>query len=365
MKNDDIINKLMNDNIIDNIQADIDAELEKSEPDYDKIAELSELICDISGECLSEIEISKNIAEISEKYNEYEKRRKIKVLYQWISAFSACIVFILALNAYTMVSFGENLFKAVVEMTQSGFSIDFSGDNGNPEETVPAIQTKPVSSATTAVYETIPPFTTAVPLTTAPAAISPGSPDTTKIYTPVTTGTFQTEVQTASTVQTEASAQTTAAAAQTESTAPAAAATTPAGITENIGYTINEKCQKIGIIPCCFNYDTDMQLKEFNYEYNELSADCYFTFINSDRQLDVIIEQYGNAKNIPPVLIPSNNEGYYLISCNIGDVYLFEENTHITAVFVYNNAVYTIIGYNSEFSDMEEIIMSCSPTEQN
>lgn len=343
MKHDDIINNLMNDNIIDDIQADIDAELEKSEPDYDKIAELSALICDISGETLSESEIDKNITEISEKYDEQEKRSKIKILYQWISALSACIVLVLALNAYTMVSFGENIFKAVVEMTQSGFSIDFSVDESGTSTEIP---TTPVSAVTTDVYETTPPLMTVTPLTTAPGAVMPpGAPDTSEIYIPATTGAFQTGAHPVTTV--------------------AEATTTPVVIKENIGYTISEKCQKIGIMPCYFNYDTDMQLKDFNYEYNELSVDCYFTFMNSNRQLDVIVEQYRDAENIPPVLIPSEQDSYYLITCDLGEVYLFDEDTHVTAVFICNNTVYTIIGYNSEFSDMEEIIMSCSPVEQN
>lgn len=347
MKHDDIINKLMNDNIIDDIQADIDAELEKSEPDYDKIAELSALISEITGNSLSDSEIAENISKISQEYDAQEKRSKIKILYKWISALSACIVLVLALNAYTMVSFGDNLFKAVVEMTQSGFSIDFSGDNGNPENTAPIAQTTAAPSVTTIVaYTTVPPLMTAAPpATTAPSGLMPPA-DTTEIHMPTTSAvTWMTGAQPVTTA--------------------VAATTTPVPEGNNLGYIISENCGKAGIKPCFFNYYSDMELKEFNYEDTELSTDCYFTFTNNDRQLDVIIEQYRNSEDIPPVLIPSNQNGYYTISCDIGDVYLFAEDTHITAVFVYNNIVYTITGYNSEFNDMEEIILSCSPDKKN
>lgn len=346
MKNDDIINKLINDNIIDDIQADIDAELEKSEPDYDKIAELSALICEISEDSLSDNEINENIARISEEYDAQEKRNKIKIFYKWISALSACIVLVLALNAYTMVSFGDNLLKAVIEMTQSGFSIDFSGDQGNPGGTETTIPTTSASVVTTVVPQTTSPIMTVAPLTTTPGSlIPPGNHNTTEMPMPVTTAAFQTGARPQTTM--------------------VAATTTPVVAEENIGYTISEKCQEIGIVPCYFNYYTDMNFKEFDYEDTELSSDCYFTFMNSDRQLDIIIEQYRNAEDIPPILIPSDQNSYYVIPCSFGDVYLFEEDTHITAVFICNNAVYTIIGYNSEFSDMEEIIMSCSPVGQN
>lgn len=348
MKHDDIINKLMNDNIIDDIQADIDAELEKSEPDYDKIAELTELISEITGNSLSDSEIAENISKISQEYDAQEKRNKIKILYKWISALSACIVLVLALNAYTMVSFGDNLFKAVVEMTQSGFSIDFSENNGSSESTGATAPTTITPSATTiAINTTAPPLMTAAPATTTPGGIiPPGSPDTTEIYLPTT------------------SAVTWLTGAQPVTTA-VAVTTTPVPTGNSMGYIISENCGKAGITPCCFNYYSDMELKEFDYEYNELSTDCYFTFMNNEKQLDIIIEQYRNSEDIPPVLIPSNQKGYYAISCDIGDVYLFEENTHITAVFVYNNIVYTLTGYNSEFNDMEEIIMSCSPDKKN
>lgn len=344
MKHDDIINRLANDNIIDDIQADINAELEKSEPDYDKIAELSALITEITENSLSDDEIAENISKITCDYDS-QRKRKISVVYRWISALSACFVLVLALNAYTMVSFGENLLSAVVEMTRSGFSIDFSqnGSGGTPQypqtttvctsgQEVPALTS---AKTTEPVPQTVAATMNTVPATTAPAVIAPGGPPDTTLA-PIE-----------------------------PSTSAATTATTSIGEYELLGDIISEKCSNISIIPCSLNYYTDMELKDFSYEENELSTDCYFTFMNNESQLDIIIEQYGSTEDIPPVLIPSDKYDNYVISGSIGDVYMFDEVTHITAVFVYENAVYTTIGYNLSVDDMENVVMSYSPEKQN
>ncbi len=109
-----------------------------------------------------------------------------------------------------------------------------------------------------------------------------------------------------------------------------------------------------------------MEFKDFSYEENEVSTDCYFTFMNNDRQLDIIIEQYNNAEDIPTTLIPSNQKNYYVISNDtIGEIFLFDEDTHITAVFIYENTIYTTIGHNFAFSDMEEIMQAYYPERKN
>lgn len=350
MKNNDIINNLTDDNIIDDIQADINAELEKSEPDYDKIAELTALVTEITGNSLSDEETAENISKISEEYDSQQRKSRIKILYSWISALSACLVLVFALNAYTMVSFGDNLFRTVVEMTQSGFSIDFLSPNssGNPTTETTSAWTTSVTQATTTTASTsvfTPPTIMTQPVTTGAAIfittasdIEGGSPATTAVQA----------------VTTEPTAQTT----------PAA----PPGSAEqkNLGDIISEKCNKIGIMPCNLNYPAIMELKDFSYEENEVSTDCYFTFGDADRQLDIIIEQYDNAEDIPNMLIPSNQDGYFsAISSDIGEIFLFDEDTHITAVFAYKNIVYTTIGHNFSFEDMEEIMQAYSPDKQN
>lgn len=347
MKNNDIINNLMDDNIIDDIQADINAELEKSEPDYDKIAELTALMTEIMETDLSDEKITRNISKITEEYDSHKKRDKIKILYRWISALSACIVLVLALNAYTMVSFGDNLFKAVVEMTQSGFSIDFSQDE-------PTIPTETESTTTMTNMTTIAMYTTVTTTDNEPIPTLPSVMTT--MAMPSTTGAaIQIPVTTEQMIQT--------------TVAPTVTTTDTEWIgsgNNNMGDIISEKCSEIGIVPCVPDYYTDMELKDFSHEENETSTDCYFTFEDDDRQLDIIIEQYNNTEDIPTVLIPSNQIYYdVFVNDNIGKIFMFAEDTHITAVFVYKNAVYTTTGYNFTYSDMEAIILAYCPDRQN
>lgn len=372
MKNNDIINNLMDDNIIDDIQADINAELEKSEPDYDKIAELTALITEIKGDSLSDEKITENISRITEEYDSQNKRSRIRILYRWISALSACLVLVIALNAYTMVSFGENLFRTVVEMTQSGFSIDFSGNT--PVTTVPTTaETIPVTKSTTTTKTAnttvatsdifIPPTMMTQPATTGAAIVN----TTVATYSPSTTGvSILTTVKIPAT--TEDSPLTTVNMPATTSDVQTTTVEEPGGAegNNNLGNIISEKCSEIGITTCSIDYFTDMELKDFSYEENEVSTDCYFTFMDNERQLDIIIEQYNNAEDIPTTLIPSNQKNYYAIpNDNIGEIFLFDEDTHITAVFVYENTVYTTIGHNFAFSDIEEIMQAYYHERQN
>lgn len=339
MKNNDIINNLTDDNIIDDIQADINAELEKSEPDYDKIAELTSLITEITGNNISDKEIAENILKITEEYDSQKKRNKIKIIYRLISALSACVVLVLAMNAYTMVSFGDNIFKTIVEMTQSGFSIDFSGYT--------EITTQPQQELTTSMTKATTPIVNTTVAQTYPVTMI----DTTVAQ--------QNPVTTAQILLTTAQDVSTVATTTTSVVLP--------GNTEkmNLGDIISEKCSEIGIMPCHLNYLSTMELKDFSYEENEVSTDCYFTFDDEDRQLDIIIEQYNNAEDIPNVLIPSNQDGYFSMSCDIGEIFLFDEGTHITAVFIYKNSVYTVIGHNFSFNDIKEIVQMYSSDHQN
>lgn len=353
MKNNDIINNLTGDNIIDDIQADINAELEKYEPDYDKIAELTALITEFTGNSLSEEKTAENISRIVEEYDSQKRKSRIKILYSWISALSACLVLVLALNAYTMVSFGDNLFQTIVEMTQSGFSIDFSSivSSGNPT-------TEPVSSNTTTMTKATTTIANTSVLT--PQTIMT-QPVTTGAAIFITTATKPIEIEGGSPSTTAVQAVTTEPTVQTTPVAPPGSAEQ-----KNLGDIISEKCSEIGIMPCNLNYPAIMELKDFSYEENEVSTDCYFTFDDAYRQLDIIIEQYDNTEDIPNMLIPSNQDGYYsAISSDIGEIFLFDEDTHITAVFAYKNIVYTTIGHNFSFEDMEEIMQAYSPDKQN
>lgn len=330
--NDDIFRRLINNSTIDEVQAELNAELEKSEPDYNKVAELTAIISELSENSIDDKQIQKNIAEINEAYNAENKRSKIKCIYKWISALSACLIIVFSLNIYTMVSFGENIFTTVVELTKSGFSIDFSK---NPDPSGGQAQTT-----------TLIPITTTMTTLTKPAAqIATG----TNIYTSAESSLMR-PVEEFPTTTTQATT-----------------VLPPSGSGElaNIGGIMMNKCETAGVVPCFLNYYTDMKLSEFSFDENELSTDCYFTFSDDDSQLDIIVEQYNNNENIPPVLIPSEQDSYNIISGLVGDIYIFEEDSHTTAVFIYKNTVYTAVGHNIPPDEMENIITKYYPYEQN
>lgn len=340
MKNDNIIDKLLNDNILDEIQAELEKELDKPDTDYDKVAELTALISEFTGNTPDVEEIDKKISQITEEYTAQTKRNKIKIFYKWISALSACIAITLVLNAYTMVSRGDNIFTTVVEITKSGFSVDFFENPDGQKPTEILTTSLPLSTTNTNI-----------PITSIPI---PEDESTTNIITTVTPNiTYPSNQSTQTTTPPESSLLTDTTTAILPTDVPV------------IGDIINEKCMEADVYPCDFKYSSDMELTDFSFERNEISTDCYFTFLNENSQLDIIIEQYYDTKDIPPVLISSNQDGYYQISGNIGDIILFDENSHTTAVFVYKNSVYTTVGHNINLSELEDIVMNYFPKNEN
>lgn len=168
MKNDDnLIDRLINDDnsendMIKELSEELDREMNKpyEDIDYEKVAELSSVITETSGGMPEQQHRNENIRKITDECTTIIKRKKIRKIHTWISELSACIVLVISLNLYTMNSFSENLFKTIVRMTESGFSIDFSNE---PEE-------RPIVSKTTAVnHKTIIqsiPTTEPIPLST-------------------------------------------------------------------------------------------------------------------------------------------------------------------------------------------------------
>lgn len=346
MKNDgNLIDKLLNDNnsendMIKELNEELDKELNKpyEDIDYEKVAELSSVITEISGGMPDRKCRDRNIQKITEECTAIIKRKKIKKIYTWISALSACLILVLSLNIYTMNSFGENLFKTIVRITESGFSLDFSNE---PEEEPTASTMK-----TTAVTHKT---TTQSILTTEPLPLS----------TPAQSIDMQTNTNNALIPNVSVPKP------GSENTTVTTYTTT--AIEEefiNLGEVLTEKCEEAGIVPCFLNYKINMTLDDFSYDKNEMSTDCYFSFSNSTSKLDIIIEQY-NSENIPSALIPSNQNGYYAITADIDEILLFEEDSHTTAVFINNNTVYTTVGHNISLSQMENIVKKYSPSVQN
>ena len=176
MKNDEnIIDKLLNDNSLEeNMVKELESELNKelNKPyeyiDYEKVAELSSAITEILDGKPDHNRRNENINKIENECNAIIKRKKIKKIYTWISAFSACLVLVLSLNIYTLNSFGDNLFTTIVRMTESGFSLDFNSESQEgPASVTTAVTNK---TTTTSVNTTdIPILTTVTTSLSAPA----------------------------------------------------------------------------------------------------------------------------------------------------------------------------------------------------
>lgn len=355
--NENIINKLLNDNnsekvMIKELSEELDRELAKpyENIDYEKVAELSSAITEISDGMPDQNRRDENIRKIEAECTAIIKRKKIKKVYTWISALSACLVLVLSLNTYTMNSFGDNLFTTIVRMTESGFFLDFSGE---PEEkpTISAVTTTTATHKTTTAsvnITDIPMLTTATPPLSTPAQAIPTQttsvPDelipNISITAPGAEGAENTTATT--TITTEI----------------------PTEDFINLGEVLAEKCREADITPCSLDYKINMTLDDFSYDKNEISTDCYFSFSNDNSKLNIIIEQY-NSENIPSALIPSNQSGYYAITTDIGEIFLFEEDSHTTAVFINDNTVYTTVGHNINLSQLENIVKKYSPSVQN
>lgn len=354
MKNDDIISRILEKSTLDEIKAELDTELEKSEVDYDKVAQLTEAISKLTENSLDENQISENISKINQEYDITIRRNRISHIYKWVCSLSACLIIAMTLNCYTMSSFGENIFTAIVEMTKSGFVVDFSGNNSGGGTTVQTTTTS-TDSTETSNTTTISANTTTISATNTTTAVS--------TFRPISSTPEQSDngTSTMGSITFIGSHTTnTTVVSTTVSTA------LPPASTEEIiiGDIIDKNCKELGITPCFLEYKSNMQLEDFSYDKNELSTDCYFTFTNQNTKLNITIEQYNDKENIPPLLIPSNNSEYHTINSSLGEIYIFGNGTNSKAVFLHENAVYTLSVYNMSMKQLEDIVISYSPAEQ-
>ena len=103
----------------------IDKELAKKNPDYNKIAELSDQYCEL-------MDIDDEIhSHADEHYRRImETAKKKKPLNHLIRTFSyvaaSLIVFIFSVNCVTVTAFNMNIFKAIVHYAKGGFTVDFN-----------------------------------------------------------------------------------------------------------------------------------------------------------------------------------------------------------------------------------------------
>lgn len=130
MTNKELIDKITEDIHLDRREAEavseeIDRELAKKKPDYDKIAALSNQYCEIIG-ADEEVDSSseehcQRILEAAQNYN--PKKR----MFKRVLAIAASLTFVvLSANFYTVSAYNMNIFKAIVHYANGGFSVDFT-----------------------------------------------------------------------------------------------------------------------------------------------------------------------------------------------------------------------------------------------
>ena len=339
MKKKAITDKLSDKNMLDDLQALLNEELAKplEERDLDAIEKITCAMVDINDKEIPQpVRAEEVLAEVAAR----KKRHRIVLLRKWAATLSACFALCVALNFYTLKTYGSNVFETMINMAKSGFSID----TNQLRDLEPA---SPPASMTTTT-------------TTAPAGV----------YT--TQGT--------NAMATTAATYTTAALTQNIATTTAAAATTapvPGGnpmdeMLGRCGETARSMAEEIitdaetaGIYPCYPTYVSDrlkdMRPTDFHNEKLKDSNDCYFTFENADAKLDVTIEAYNSQELMPNVLVPSDSDSYEIFRGQELSGFIMGDDNNCTAVFVYENTVYTLHGSGIYYSELELIAESFIP----
>lgn len=104
----------------------IDEELAKKNPDYDKIAELSDQYCELMD---IDDEIHSHADEHYRMIIETAKKKKpfVHLLRTFSFVAASIIVFMFSVNCVTVAAFNMNIFKTIVHYAKGGFTVDFNG----------------------------------------------------------------------------------------------------------------------------------------------------------------------------------------------------------------------------------------------
>ncbi len=114
----------------DEVSAEIDREIQKAKPDYDRIAELSELYAELTRE---HDKVQDSRSEHIQSIDTAMKKTRSKPVYMRFLTVAACIAMILfSANCVTVYAFDMNIFKAIVHFTQGGFSVHYDTVNDDP-----------------------------------------------------------------------------------------------------------------------------------------------------------------------------------------------------------------------------------------
>ena len=339
MKKKAITDKLSDKNMLDDLQALLNEELAKplEERDLDAIEKITCAMVDINDK---EIPQPVSAEEVLAEAAARKKRHRIVLLRKWAATLSACFALCAALNFYTLRTYGSNVFEAMINMARSGFSIDTNQLRELDPGASPHGMTTTTAARTTAFTE----------MTT-------------------TTGT-NAMTATAATYTTGAIATTTAAAATT--TASVSAKTPMDEMLSRCNASAREMAEDIltdsadkGIYPCYPTYLpdelNDLHRTDFHNEKLKDSNDCYFTFENADAKLDVTIEAYYSEELMPNVLVPSDSSSYDIFRGQELSGFIMGDDNSCTAVFVYENTVYTLHSSGIYYYELEKIAESFIP----
>ena len=338
--NDEKIMDILNDDtaeMLDELRLLLDEELAKPEDerDYDTVAELTSAIAEICGSDTDDEHIAEAADNIISELHTDRRRGITRTIAKWVSVLSACIVFGIALNLYTLASFGTDLFTTVVRITENGFSLDLA----NMPDT-PVIATTGITTATN---------TDSYPATTTAATT------TTLAYT--VTGTGNTTIATSTIYDTTTAAYTTSVEYPTM--------VIPA---DNImSQVISLGCSNEGVAPLVPSADpfSSAPLLKDNYsEKLEESHDFYFSFESEEQKISIILEKYPDKDSIPGILIPSDDTEYETVEAPYFTAFVFGDDVHQTAVFTRDNIVYTVSGYYFDRSEFTNFVMSFVPSAQ-
>ncbi len=110
---------------IEGLRAEVDAELSKENPDYDKIADLTKLFCEVTGaeeyvRNTSDEKILKAIANL-------KKAKPKRNIFRKIVTTAACTaILLLSANVVSVKALNKNLFEVIVNYTNQGFSVSYN-----------------------------------------------------------------------------------------------------------------------------------------------------------------------------------------------------------------------------------------------
>ena len=326
-----IPNELSDEVMLSDLQQMLEEELAKPEKErnLDAIKEITSAmveIADVQPRVPSSEEIIGKVAE--------RRRKKIGHIRRLATAISACFVVGLSLNFYSLATNGEGIIQAILRRTRSGYSIDLSrmphNDERDPQKPPKVTHQPPPKPTGTAWYDPLLPLLS------------------------ITT-------------------ETTAVQQTTETTPDQSAGVAPDKMLNYIVESMIRVCSEHGVVPFVpselpeeMENNGFFELKESHYEPMEDSEDIDLVFSNDNQQMfKITLEKYRSEKELPEILIPSDNTNYLEGEERGTHVYAFPNNNRVTAIFVHENITYTITGYNISADAIMKLAYSFVPSDQD